>query len=387
MIARQQGLPMVNVHARYLDQLESEGWLDRSLEFLPTDKQIAERQLAGSGLRTPEFAVMIAYTKNANYSEIMLTDLPDTEALERDLLEYFPTPLRERFHDRILGHRLRREIAATQLVNQMVNLSGISYDHRMTEDTGASVTDVARAWLVAREVLGFPAWWDEIGGLTTLTAEERMDLYLDCRRSAERASLWFLRHRRPPLDISAEIGRFSEPAHVLSAGLHECVRGPMRAGLEEVADARRLLGLPSQLADRSANWRLLHTIFDVIELAQRVKVDERVVCEIYWHIFDRLDLMWVWDAVGALPRSDRWQTQARGALRDDLMSTLAELAASVLDGGGGAVDPWFAANERAVQRLTALLNEIRRTDSFDVSNLSVALRQLRNVALTSRRDT
>jgi len=59
----------------------------------------------------------------------------------------------------------------------------------------------------------------------------------------------------------------------------------------------------------------------------------------------------------------------------------------VLDGGGGAVDPWFAANERAVQRLTALLNEVRRTDSFDVSNLSVALRQLRNVALTSRRET
>jgi glutamate dehydrogenase len=50
MIARRQGLPMVNVHARYLDQLEAEGWLDRSLEFLPTDKQIAERQSNGSGL-------------------------------------------------------------------------------------------------------------------------------------------------------------------------------------------------------------------------------------------------------------------------------------------------------------------------------------------------
>ncbi len=51
MIARTQSLPMVNVHARYLDTLEAEGWLDRELEFLPTDKQIAERQSAGSGLR------------------------------------------------------------------------------------------------------------------------------------------------------------------------------------------------------------------------------------------------------------------------------------------------------------------------------------------------
>jgi glutamate dehydrogenase len=386
MIARQQGMPMVNVHARYLDQLETEGWLNRALEFLPTDKQIAERQLSGSGLRTPEFAVMIAYTKNANISEILQSDLPDAAVLECDLVEYFPTPLRERFHDRILDHRLRREIAATQLVNQMVNLNGISYDHRMTEDTGASVTDVARAWLVAREVLGFPAWWDEIGELGGMPAEQRMELYLDCRRSAERASLWFLRHRRPPIDIDAEVKLFREPAQALSVALMGCLSGAMRDGATELADLRRTLGVPSDLADRSSTWRLLHTMFDMIELARRLEVDPVVACGTYWEVFDRLDLMWLWDAVGSLPRADRWQTQARGALRDDLMTTLAGLASSVLYKGTGTVDTWIGVNERAVQRVLALLTEIRRTDSFDVTNLSVALRQLRNLALTSRRE-
>ena len=81
MIARRQSLPMVNVHARYLDLLEREHWLDRTLEFLPTDKQIAERQSTGSGLTTPELAVMIAYTKNANVAEILKTELPDDAAL------------------------------------------------------------------------------------------------------------------------------------------------------------------------------------------------------------------------------------------------------------------------------------------------------------------
>ena len=90
MIARRQALPMVNVHARYLETLENDGVLDRSLEFLPTDKQIAERQAAGSGLRAPEFAVMIAYTKNIDVQEILATDLPDSVVLEPDLLAYFP---------------------------------------------------------------------------------------------------------------------------------------------------------------------------------------------------------------------------------------------------------------------------------------------------------
>ncbi len=226
LIARTQGLPMVNVHARYLDQLEREGWLDRELEFLPTDKQIAERQSNGSGLRTPEFAVMIAYTKNANVSEILDTDLPDAPVLQKDLVDYFPTPMREKYHDYIGRHRLRREIVTTQLVNQIVNLSGISYDHRMTEDTGASVADVSRAWLVAREVLGFHEWWDEIGDVQGLELDDQLELFLDCRRTAERCSLWFLRHRRPPVDIDAEVARFRDAGPFPGARARWLPEGP-----------------------------------------------------------------------------------------------------------------------------------------------------------------
>ena len=157
VIARRQALPMVNVHARYIELLETEGWLDRGLEFLPTDKQIAERQASGAGLQAPELAVLIAYTKNANVAEVVRSDLPDVGLLDGDLLDYFPAVLRERYADAIRQHPLRREIIATRLVNEMVNLSGISFDHRMTEDTGASVVDVTRAWVVAREVLDFAA--------------------------------------------------------------------------------------------------------------------------------------------------------------------------------------------------------------------------------------
>ncbi len=387
LIARTQSLPMANVHARYLDQLETEGWLDRSLEFLPTDKQIAERQSFGSGLRAPEFAVMIAYTKNANVSEILQTDLPAVAALQEDLVEYFPTPLRDRYRTEILGHRLRREIATTQLVNQMVNLSGISYDHRMTEDTGASVTDVCRAWLATREVLDFPAWWHEIDQLEELALADQLELYLDCRRTAERCSLWFLRHRRPPVDIDAEIKRFRSPVQALAPDLFDCLRGPIREAAQRLADQRKRQGVPEALADRSATWRLLHTTFDVIELAERRVREPHEVARTYWELFAELELLWLWDGIGMLPRADRWQTQARGALRDDLLTVLATLAGAAVEAAEGSVAGWMAANERSVQRAMAQLTAIRRTDSFDITNLSVALRQLRNLALTSVRET
>ena len=202
VMARKQSLGMANVHARYIDTLETEGWLDRQLEFLPTDRQIAERQLAGTGLTAPEFAVLIAYTKNTNVAEMVRSELPDDPLLEADLVDYFPAPLRERFGEAIRNHPLRREIVATAVVNEMVNLSGISFDHRMTEDTGASVVDVMRAWLVVSRGLRLPA---SVGRDRRPRRACRWRCSSTCSSTAggwsSVGALWVLRHRRPPFDL------------------------------------------------------------------------------------------------------------------------------------------------------------------------------------------
>jgi glutamate dehydrogenase len=128
---------------------------------------------------------------------------------------------------------------------------------------------------------------------------------------------------------------------------------------------------------------LLHTGFDLVEVAADCGMDITSVAAIEWSIFDRLDMFWLWDGIGTLPRSDRWQTQARSAVRDDMLTALAELTETVIGTADGSVDRWLEANERAVARAQAMLTEIRRAERYDLTTLSVALRQLRNLALTS----
>ena len=337
VMARKQSLSMANVHARYIDTLETEGWLDRQLEFLPTDRQIAERQLAGTGLTAPEFAVLIAYTKNTNVAEMVRSDLPDDPLLEGDLVNYFPAPLRERFGEAIRNHPLRREIVATAVVNEMVNLSGISFDHRMTEDTGASVVDVMRAWLVSREVFDFPGLWAEIDALDGVPLEVQLDLFLDCRRMVERGALWVLRHRRPPFDLEDTAAYLKPGIGELSTSLGRMLRGRMAEVMMSGEASRLAAGVPEQLAERAGAWPLLHTAFDLVDLSQTTGRPIGELAAMQWELFDALDLMWLWEGIGSLPRSDRWQTQARSAVRDDLLSTLAELtAACVVSGRFGA---------------------------------------------------
>ncbi|MGA9279367.1 NAD-glutamate dehydrogenase [Ilumatobacter sp.] len=382
-IARRQALPMVNVHARYIDVLESEGLINRTLEFLPSDKVLAERQSNGQGMFTPEFAVLIAYTKHVDVQEILDSDLPDDPALDDDLLAYFPAALRNRYPEQLRAHRLRREIIATSIVNSMVNLSGISFDHRMTEGTGATVTDVARAYVVSREVTGFAKWWGEIDLLVGIDADAQVDLFLEARRMAERSATWLLRNRRPPLDISATIEAFRDGIDALSTSLIHVTAGRVKDDIDELRQRRLDQGVPAELAERSSQWPWLHTGFDIIEIARpRGCSVEQAACT-YWSVFDAFDLGWLWDGIGALPRSDRWQTQGRAALRDDLLALLGVLTGHVLDTADGDPHAWIAANDRPAQRAMSMHTEIRRADSFNMTTLSVALRQLRNLTLTA----
>ncbi|WP_040495117.1 NAD-glutamate dehydrogenase [Ilumatobacter nonamiensis] len=383
MIARRQAHPMVNVHARYLDALESDGLIDRSLEFLPSDKALAERQANGQGMLTPEFAVMIAYTKQVDVQEILDSDLPDDPALDADLLAYFPLALRERYPDRLREHRLRREIVATSVVNSMVNLSGISFDHRMTEGTGATVTDVARAFIVAREVTQFAEQWSEIDTLVDLDPDAQVDLFLDLRRMAERCATWLLRNRRPPLDIAGAIGAFRTDIRTLSTAMVDTATGRVHDDIVELRQQHIEQGVPPELAARASQWPWLHTGFDIVEVARPRACDVLEAARTYWAVFEALDLAWLWDGIGALPRSDRWQTQGRAALRDDLLAVLASLTGHVLDTAGGDPHAWIEANGRPATRALGMHTEIRRADSFDLTTLSVALRQLRNLTLTA----
>ncbi len=384
-IARTQAGPMANVHARYLDQLQFEGWIDRELEFLPSAKVLAERRSVGGGLTVPELAVVFANTKIANIVEIVATDFADDPYFEPDLVSYFPSALRERFRDAILRHRLRREIVVTTVVNQMVNLSGTSFDHRMTEETGASSSDVLRAWVAARDIFGLPGLWAEIEAASIdLDHGDQTAMFLDARRMVERGVMWLLRRRRPPLDIAATVAEFRPGVTVLLERLAPLVRGPLADQLQLTAQARAGLGVPGELADRSAVWSLMHTAFDTVELAARHGVTPELVAGTYWHLFDRLDVTWLWQAVGALPRDDRWETHARAAVRDELLSAIADLVDDVL-GHGGDPEAWAAEHSRAVETATSVFGEIRRQGEPDLTTVTVALRQLRNLVVSTAR--
>ena len=137
---------MLNVHRRLISELEHRRGLDRELEALPTEREVANRRQNGDGLTSPELATLMAHVKLALKDDLLASDVPDIRAVTRRLPNYFPLPLRERFGKAIDAHPLKRQIVTTMLANEVVDLGGITYAYRLFEEVGATTTDAVRAF-------------------------------------------------------------------------------------------------------------------------------------------------------------------------------------------------------------------------------------------------
>ncbi|WP_431894125.1 NAD-glutamate dehydrogenase [Nonomuraea sp. bgisy101] len=388
--ARAQAPEMLHVHARYLRRLEREGLVNRELEFLPSDKTLAERRQAGIGLTAPEFSVLLAYTKLVADAELLGTDLPDDPYLASWLVSYFPSALRERFRTYMDAHPLRREIITTCVVNELVNSAGTTFMFRFGEETGASTQDIVRAYLVTREVFDLASFHRGVEELDNkVDSRTQLAMLLESRKLTERGTRWLLANRRPPLELASSVNFFVKGVNGLLTHLPKLLTGPDLLAYEERRDSFVAKGVPFELAERVAAMVPAYSTFDLVEISSVTGQPVNEVAEVYFDLADRLQFARLRERVIALPRDNRWNSMARSALRDDLYAAHASLTRDVLAHSTPGSSPeerlarWTEVNSAAVSRARQTLSEIWESDNFDLATLSVALRAIRTLVATS----
>jgi glutamate dehydrogenase len=387
--AASQAPALLHVHEDWVRRLERAGLLDRGLESLPSRKTVAERLEKKQGLTVPELSVLLAYTKIVLADQLLESDLPDDPFLRNSLFGYFPSKMRHAYREQMERHPLRREIITTQVVNELVNGAGITFYHRLSEETGASAAELVRANFVAREVFGFRALQDEVNSYDNkLDALLQTSMRLEMRTLVERASRWLVNNRRPPLDSEATVEFFGVTAQKVMRALPELLTGRERTAFEQRRDVLLDRGVPEELAVQVAVLPPAYAVLGVVETAQRDGLDPVEVARVHFALGERLGLSALTARILALPRDDRWQTMARAALRDDLHAVHAQLTAQVLsDTEDGQPAPvrvadWEEEDTVVVSRAVGTLAEICADEHADLARLSVGLRVVRTLLAT-----
>ena len=380
-----QATPMIDVHARLIRHLEQYAGLDREVEFLPSEDAINDRKVNHQGLVAPELAVVMAYCKIRLFTRLLDSDLPEDDYLGHDLERYFPPPLPERYSARMRGHRLRREIIATVVANQLVDRAGATFAFRLGEETGAAPSLLARGYAVAREVFDMRAFWSAVEDLDNkVEAGTQLQMLIEGRRLVERATRWLVLASGGTIDIEAALRRFEPGARMLSAAIPDVLEGVDRGWYDNKVETLRAAGVEPGLAARVASMPALLSVFDIVEVAEETGREPGAVMVTHFRLGARLDLNWLRDRIFDLPRANRWQALARAALRDDLYSLHRALTREVLETGDGAdsdgaIDRWEQCNKPALERALSILADIKASRNYDTTTLPVALREVRNL--------
>ncbi|MEJ5914156.1 NAD-glutamate dehydrogenase [Pseudokineococcus sp. 1T1Z-3] len=391
---------LLPVHHRLVQALERDGHLDRALEAVPDDAGFAARAEDGLGLTTPEASVLLALAKTTLSADLLASGVPDEPWAQGVLRHYFPAPVVERFGDRLEEHPLRRQVVTTCLVNDVVNRGGITFAFRSTEETGASPAAVVRAYVVTRDVFdtrGVHAAVRALDGQVPTAAQSRATQEL--RRLLDRGVRWYVHHRSGTLDVAAEVEAAAPVLAPFRGAMADLVRGGELARLEKVAAGYVADGFPEPLARHVAGLLHEYVLLDVAETAAGLGVPVGHVAHVHAALSERYGVDDLLELITALPRTDRWQTLARGAVRDDLYAALDALVRATLvhereqgppvpaDGAreraDAAVAAWEAAHEAPLAQARRVLDEVRRLERGDLAPLSVALRLLRGAVRSS----
>ncbi len=373
-------------YERLMDWLEKSADLKRELEALPTTETLRTRLEQGQGLTSPELSVLAAYAKIELATALRDSDLAEDPWFRDTLRSYFPKQLRERFDAELDTHPLRREIIATVVANDMINMGGITFAFRAMEETSATEAAVAKAFVALREVYELDVMVGELNELpASFPTEHWSTVHLDIRRLLDRAVRWVLSQGNAARPIAEVVAEFKPLMDPMRARLLDYLRGDDRDRVSQWLEKARSWELPEDLAHR---WAELFESFVLLDIAKIVHVSTEPVehiAHVYYAVFNRFHADSLLERITKLPRRDRWEALARAALRDDLYSTVSDMTIAVLEATPSDIPAeerlvaWEGQNVEQLGRAKSMFDEVNALEADDMASLSVALRLLRSI--------
>jgi glutamate dehydrogenase len=357
-------------HARFIAELEDKGRLDRALEGLPDAKALAALAEAGEGLTRPELAVLLAYGKLDLDREILASRAPDDPELETLLVDYFPKPMR-RLKDEIRRHPLRREIIATILSGQVVDLCGPTFARRLAQAAGADMAALVAGHQTAKAALGIDAIWTAIAALDgEAPAEVQMTMFAETASVLRSATYWLAR-RAARKGAGALVGKAirrtgaglaRSPIRQLTDAYRPAIRALIEAGPAILSDIQRQgvdrqakglvdAGAPPGLAHDVAFLRPLIAAPDIADLAKVSARPVAAAARVYHQVGAVFGVDQARDAARTLKSADEFERIALRRLVEDTFQEQAALTRAILkdarqvrsaDDAAALVDAWCA---------------------------------------------
>lgn len=382
------GVKNLALQAQLMKSLEARGRLDRAVEMLPDDEMIAERAALGIGLTRPEAGVLLSYAKIVLLDDLVNSGLPDDPYLEADLMAYFPPRMRKTYADNIRNHRLRREIIATVLANDVVNRGGPSVISRFEDATGALPQDIVHAHIVTREAYGIEAIHAAIDALDNkVSGDTQMALY-EALANAQRIAIGrYLKDGQTKAPLEDAVDNLKTAYEALKTNPASYLPEFLANAIDDRKSDYVGAGLSAAIARDLAALPILATTPEIMSVAgqsnnsvENAAIAYHAVTKAFRlgrleHLAHQIDVSDYFDGLAQARALDTIE-QAHMAITLAALQSAPEDMTDVRD----AVQHWTGVHRQRISAVQARINSITDSSDLTVSRLTVAAGLLSDIA-------
>ncbi|GGE06518.1 NAD-glutamate dehydrogenase [Aureimonas endophytica] len=375
-LEERRGTSALALQGRFMSLLEEAAVLDRGVEVLPGEAGLADLRASGRGLTRPELAVILAYAKISLFDQLVSGSLPDEPYLAGRLYAYFPAAMRQRFTAEIESHRLKREIVATGLANAMVNRLGPTSVTAIRDATGASFSDIGRAFVSAHDGFSAGGLYAAVDALDNRVAGEVQNgLYDRLGLFLQAATRWFVANGEPRERFAEAIAELAEVIAALKPKLLTLVSEPARQETE--AERARLVeaGVPEGVAETLALLPLLALVPDIALVSRETSAPLDATVEAYFAVTDLFEIGRLEDALLRLKPTDYYEILALERAGAQIGLARRRLTVAALSRFGGEekpVEAWARHRESVVARIRPQVTALAGSGETSVARLTVA---------------
>lgn len=361
---------------RLIQELEAAGHLDREIEYLPDDLQVAERREQMVPFSRPELAVLLAYAKNTLYDILVSSDVASDPYLKSELVRYFPAQLVKSYPDAVEHHRLRREIIATMLANAMINNGGPGFIRQIKDFTGAHEDQIALAYVAARDSFSMIDLNSMIDDLDhQVDGETQLELYAEIQTLLTNQTVWFLRNVSLDQGLSDIVATYKNGVKKIRNALGELMSDYLANAVHDQSEGFQSGETPEPVALHIAELSVLTFASDIVKISHQANCDVLEGAKVYFGLLHHLNLGHITERAHHITVGDYYDRMALDRALANLFSALRRLSAAVLhnnaDNAQKALDEWLDINGDHVSRTMVLTSGL--TDGeLTVSRLSVA---------------
>lgn len=375
-LAERKGLENREELGRLMSALEAAGKLNRKVETLPNDAEFTERYTAGKLLTRPEIGVLLSYAKLTLFDTLVASNLPDDAYLQHLLVSYFPAKMQKNYAGDIEAHRLRREIIATVLANDVVNRGGPGFVQKLCDASGLLAADVVKAAIIVQDGFGLDRLWDAIDKLdNALPGDIQNGLYARVSQIFLDATRLFLQTQTmDDRSMGDGIARLKDAIKSLQ---------PLLVKRLPSADVLEENGVPTELEKELSV--LAHLVFtpEIMQITERAGTTLTRAAESYASVSTTFRVTRLLEAGSRIITGDHYESLALSRGQDLIASSRRRIVISALTAYPKEKDPvqaWYAADRVRVNRIASELSSLTDTSELNLARLTVAASLLSDIA-------